>query len=328
MTLMYARDSRVARLAIIVVVLAAGALLMLFDANPAASQTTALVARTAEEDPGLDPAAAAWKSARPVTLQLSGQLAAYSIGGGSISTVSARALHFEDRLYVRVEWSDPSRDDTATRVQDFSDGIALEFPARSASTVPSICMGQANAGVNIWHWRADSQRPGLDPNVAYPAAVADWYPPAEEDIWYPARSLDNPVASLSNGPVQTLIAQAFGALDAAPQQDVRGEGQYENGTWAVVFSRPFAAHDASQAEFRLDGVTDMAVAVWNGAEGDRNGQKSTSQFITLEVSPGVTGVDAGADSTTWIIVAVVLFLLFAVLGVSLASYGYQSGRTS
>ncbi|MEP7215853.1 MAG: ethylbenzene dehydrogenase-related protein, partial [Anaerolineaceae bacterium] len=121
-------------------VLVTAALLQFADANPAVSQTLFVTAYGAPADPGLDPTNAAWDGARVVQVPLSGQLGSYAAGGGSIATVNLQAVHFKEHLYVRVSWADVTVDESTTKVEDFSDAVALEFPALSASTVPSICM--------------------------------------------------------------------------------------------------------------------------------------------------------------------------------------------
>jgi hypothetical protein len=304
------------------ILLVAG-VLQLAEANPAASQTASLMAWATDNDPGLDPAASGWDNATPLQVPLSAQAGVYAAGGGSIPTVWARALHYKDRLFVRVEWDDSTMDDSTTRVQDFADAVALEFPARSASSVPSICMGQANGGVNIWQWRADSQAGLIDPNVAYPNALVDGYP-TDEDIFYTARAAGNPYSNPGGGPVQTLVAQAFGTLGPAATQDATGQGAYVNGKWAVVFSRPFVSSDVNEAGFTTSTRTDMAIAVWNGSEDERNGRKSVSQFVTLTISGSLAR--PGGNSTTPLLMAGGFLAAFVVLSIGLAAYGYRDVR--
>jgi complex iron-sulfur molybdoenzyme family reductase subunit gamma len=303
-------------------VLGSAALLQMFDINPAASQTLALTAYESNQDPGLDPASAAWRQALPVRVPLTAQTVAYAAGGGSIPTISARALHYQDRLYIRVEWSDATRDQSTTRVQDFSDAVAVEFPAVSASSVPSICMGQADSGVNIWQWRADSQAGLKDPTATYTQALVDSYP-SKDDLWYPARASDNPYANPEAGPVQTLVAHAFGTLSPANTQDVKGNGVYENGTWAVVFERQLTGADADQATFATSGKTDVAFAAWNGSQGDRNGRKAVSQFVTLSLAGPSSVAVKGHESWTFII-AIGLLVGMTAIGIGLAAIGVRT----
>jgi hypothetical protein len=174
--------------------LAAGAVLQFTNTNPAVSQSQRLSAYESPQDPGLDPAAAVWDRVSGIEVPLTAQAAAYS-AGGSIKTVRLKAVHYRGRLFIRASWGDPTADDATTRVEDFSDAVALEFPASGVSTVPSVCMGQADAAVNIWHWRADSNAGLKDPSEVYTSASIDHFPVA----FYTARDAGNPYANPNIG---------------------------------------------------------------------------------------------------------------------------------
>jgi complex iron-sulfur molybdoenzyme family reductase subunit gamma len=316
---------RIALGAAVFVALGGAALLQLFDANPAVSQTAQLLVYNTDTDPGLDPNAKDWGRVSALSVPLTAQAATYATGGGSVPAVSARALQWGDTLYVRLEWADTTKDESTTRVQDFADGAAIEFPSRSAATVPSVCMGQADAGVNIWQWRADFQAGGPELDRVYKNASVDAYPSKDEALWYPARALGNPVATTGDGGAAALVARAFGGLEKASTQDVKARGEHANGKWAVVFSRPFANADPEQASFAKGATTDMAFAVWNGSEGDRNGRKSVSQFVTLNLR-GAAFAQTHETSTTTLLLAVGTIAVFVALGGGLAVYGYGKGR--
>jgi len=293
-------------------------------ANPAESQTIALTAYPSDGDPKA-PDSKAWDESLPITVPLTAQGGAYSAGGGSIPTISARALHHGDTLYVRVEWTDATADESTARVQDFADAVAVEFPARAATSVPSICMGQADLGVNIWQWRADRQAGIPEVTEIHPNASVDGYP-STDDLFFTARAAGNPVANPALGAVQNLVSRTFGTLSPAASQQVLGEGIHKDGKWAVVFSRPFSEPDADQATFSAGTKTDMAFAVWNGSEGDRNGRKSVSAFVTLSITAQrLPGTGGGND---WIVLTIALVALLGIsaLGVGLGVYGYREGR--
>ncbi len=304
--------------------LAIAGVLQFAGANPAQSQTITLTAYPSDSDPKA-PDSKAWDDSLPISVPLTAQAGAYAAGGGSIPTISARALHYNNTLYVRVEWTDATADESTARIQDFADAVAIEFPARVATSVPSICMGQADAGVNIWQWRADSQAGIPEVTAIHPNALIESYP-STEDLFFTARAAGNPVANPSIGAVQNLISRTFGTLSPAASQQVLGEGVHKDGKWAVVFSRPFAGPDGDQATFSAGAKTDAAFAVWNGSEDDRNGRKSVSQFVTLSISAQKLPGAGGGDD--WIILTIALVSLLAIsaLGVGLAAYGYREGR--
>ncbi len=304
-------------------VLALAAVLQFTNTNPAVSQTLYLTAYESAKDPGLDPTDGAWKDAVAVRVPLTAQRGSYA-AGGSVATVSAKALHYNDTLYVRVEWKDTSKDESTTRVEDFSDAVALEFPSKTASTVPSVCMGQADAGVNIWHWRADSDAGLRDPVEIYTAASVDGYP-STDALFYTARAAGNPYANPDLGAVQTLVSQAFGQLTTSTVQDVTGKGVWENDTWAVVFARPYTSEGPEHAGFSSGARTDVAFAVWDGSQDERNGMKAASQFITLSIA-GAKAPGGGGFSATWAILGAVMLVGLSALGIGLGVYGYREGK--
>lgn len=305
-------------------ILLLGIVFQFADVNPAVSQTASLTAYRSSEDPGLDPNSDAWKRAIFVQVPLTAQAGQYFAGGGSIPVVTAKALNYNNKLYVRIEWNDDTVDDSTTRVQDFADAAAVEFPARTASTVPSICMGQADAGVNIWQWRADSQAGVKDPLVVHPNAQVDLYS-STDSLFSTARAAGNPYANPDQGPIQTLVAQTFGTLTPAAVQDVKGAGMHKDGKWAVVFTRDFAAANGDQAGFSVGAKTDMAIAIWNGSQQDRDGHKSVSQFLTLDVTAMQVAAKPGINRTA-VTLAVALLVGMSGLGVGLAVYGSSEAK--
>lgn len=295
----------------IVVALAAGVAVGLYvlGVNPAVSQTQVLEARMVDDGPGLDPDASEWDRAPAIEVPMTAQAVAYPLGGGSVPLIDVRAIHDGDTLYLRLEWEDPTVDDSTVRAEEFSDAVAVELPSEAGSSVPAVCMGQADNGVNIWQWRADRGE-GLPADVAdlHPDGYVDQYQ-STDDVFFPAREAGNPVADTEQ-PVQNLVAQGPGSLAPAETQPVQGRGRWRDGRWSVVVARPFAAESGAEPSFALAQPVDVAFAVWNGSEGDRNGQKSVSSFVRLEASEeGLP--DAPISSTA---VAVVLAGVLMVAG--------------
>lgn len=297
-------------------ILVAAVALQLLGANPAVSQSPELVAWAAG-DPGLDPEAAIWRDIPPLEVPLSAQGMTYPMSMRSIPMLRVRAIVNRGVLYMRVDWDDQTRDDTSARVDAFADAVAIELPSNAASSVPSVCMGQADTGVSIWQWRADSERD-------VQAAVADAFPggyvdvaPGLGDLSFPARAVGNPYAASGAGPVQDLVATGFGTLGPAAVQTVRGRGAWQGSGWAVVFARPLAAPGPDQPTLRLHDVSDLALAVWDGSQGDRNGKKSVSSFVRLVLSgaafPPIRVNQQNPPPIIWVL-AVAPFAAFALFG--------------
>ncbi len=304
----------------------------LFGVAPVRSQSLTLQAgHTSAEVPLDDAWAAVWDTAPLQNVALSAQNVAPPFGGGTVQAVTAKALFDDQRLYVMVEWADDEPDDTVNGVEAFSDAVALEFPGTVDTSTP-YTMGGPGTPVNIWQWKALWQA-DIDSGYTtsadrYPDTVSDFYPNADDPDYNPARAVGNPLAQdVRSSPVENLIAEGFGTLTTAEIQNVDGSGAWRDGKWRAVFSRALAATGAGMTNFDTGGTTLVAFAVWDGAEGERNGQKSIAQFIELGFGATATPVaqppqGGGAQSTpVWIPTLVLLgiFLVLAALG-SVALY--------
>jgi complex iron-sulfur molybdoenzyme family reductase subunit gamma len=300
--------------------------LTLTDMRLASSQTVTLVAKRSELDIPLDdPFDRAWNRANPVEAPLSAQILTPPMGGGD-RTVKARALHDGERLYVLVEWDDEAEDLLVSRQSEFSDAAAVQFPVTPGEAVPAFCMGDPSAPVNIWQWKAawqaDIEQGYVGVEDTYPDAHVDLYPFEDEEEFYPARAVGNVFAQADRTTsVDNLLAGSFGTLTQAPDQVVQGSGEWRKGKWRVLFARDLTT-DGDYSQFAEEESTNIAFAVWDGTGGERDGIKSVSQFLTLEVSPEVAEASGGV--TVWLIVLVVLG--GTVLALVLALYGRQRGK--
>lgn len=88
-------------------------------------------------------------------------------------------------------------------------------------------------------------------------------------------------ASMRKSPVEDLNAEGFSTLTTQAHQDVDGQGNWYNSRWSVVFKRALKTNDQNDTQF-TGAKTPMAIAVWNGQNKERNGQKAVTQFHTLE----------------------------------------------
>lgn len=150
-----------------------------------------------------------------------------------------------DRFYVRLRWRDDTRD-TVTASNRFRDGAAVQFSLGDDAT--SYLMGTGpDEPVNIWYWRSDS------------------------------------------GAVQNLAAGGPGSTTMLDEQPVSGAAQYidrdgDPNEWVVVMSRPIPAAGDYQVSFRRATVP-MALAVWQGSDGQRDGLKHVSDgWVLLDLA--------------------------------------------
>lgn len=81
--------------------------------------------------------------------------------------------------------------------------------------------------------------------------------------------------------VEDLNAEGFSTLTTQAHQDVQGDGNWSNNRWAVVFKRALSNDDQNDTQFK-SGKTPMAMAVWNGQNKERNGQKGVTQWHELK----------------------------------------------
>lgn len=71
---------------------------------------------------------------------------------GKVRAISVRAAHDDERLAVRLEWNDDTKNtEFADRL--FPDGAAVVFPTAKEAALATL--GSAEAKVNEWLWRAD-----------------------------------------------------------------------------------------------------------------------------------------------------------------------------
>ncbi|MDO8616040.1 MAG: ethylbenzene dehydrogenase-related protein [Dehalococcoidia bacterium] len=321
---MPAVSHRAAAIGLVAAVLAAAAVLTQLDSRLVSSQALSLQAGEAQEKVPLDnPLAGVWEGAAPLEIPLSAQQLTAPMGGGSIRAVTVRAVHDARRIYFRLEWDDATQDLRAFAPEEFRDAAAIEFPANGVSTLPSFCMGQAGAKVNIWHWKADWQA-DIDSgfvNVpqAYPNAAADFYPFQDSDTFYPGRAAGNLLSRTEHStPVENIVAGGFGTLTTAEQQTVQGKGLWQDGRWYVLFARELEG-GGDYTPFEPGQTTNVAFAVWDGSQNERDGLKSVSQFVELAVAGG----GGGAGTETFVVLGVIAAIIIGGLGFLLYSERFK-----
>jgi len=104
-----------------------------------------------------------------------------------------------------------------------------------------------------------------------------------EGVYNPGRATGNILsdASMRRSAVEDLNAEGFSTLTTQAHQDVDGKGNWFNSRWSVVFKRSLTTSDQNDTQF-TGAKTPMAIAIWNGQNKERNGQKAVTQFHTLE----------------------------------------------
>lgn len=274
---------------------------VIFKTPLASSQgLTITVAAVSGELPAMDPFSELWQQATAVEVPMSAQIVARPISPqANIKSVTARALHNGTDLALMMEWADPTQDESTLAMDAFRDGAAAQFPL--AEALPFYCMGQLGGDVNIWHWKADWQaaiagRQRLED--VFPNMYVDQYPFTEAGVdalsasytdanYLTAQAAGNLMAADAHiSPVENLIAGGFGSLTSQPveRQNVQGYGEWRDGVWRVIYSRSLTSAEPDDVSLASDVVHSVAFAAWDGANDERNGTKSTSQWVSLELA--------------------------------------------
>ena len=246
----------------------------------------------------LDGADRALGQVDPLKVELQIQDLTFPNGGGSVQEVEVRGFHNGETIFFGIKWNDASKNDRAMAHEQFRDAVGLMFPLEEVKVISpekpfSPRMGDRGKPVNIWHWKADWEKE-LHVEGGF-EHMQDLYP----NMWHDFDSDPHPciynkevhdsvdllagglaagsLLSLPRGrSVEDLNAIGFGTLTSQEHQDVKGKGTWNNGKWDVVIYRPMVTPDENDVQFVPGMSTFLNTAVWNGIEGDRNGQKSIS----------------------------------------------------
>ncbi len=201
-----------------------------------------------------------------------------------IYAVAITAVTDGARLAVLLQWRDELPQDRAIRVQDFQDAAALQFSL--SGKYGFLGMGDSDNPVNLWQWKAGWQTgaSGGTPDMK------EAYPSMHVDAWNftnysTATGVGNLISQSHRSPVEDANARGFGSFASQPatQQNVAGKGIWHDGFWSVVFVRDLVSTDPDDVRFSAGKSVPVALAIWNGEQGDRNGRKMVSNWYQMIV---------------------------------------------
>jgi DMSO reductase family type II enzyme heme b subunit len=264
-----------------------------FDREPAPTHTTRRVtARRVDHEVPLDPLAPAWQELPALDIHLMQQ---YMIEPrlpleDKVSNISLRTMHNGREIGFHVTWEDERNDDLESSAR-FRDSVAVQLPVDPRQPV-FVVMGQPGRPVHMMHWRASWQR-AIERGTwtirdFYPNAVSDLSPedimePQDAKVFYPALAVGNDMAARERtSPVEELVAEGFGTTTSYEEQAAKGHGVHAGGKWQVVIVIPMAG-GVNKATLRPGDESVVALAVWNGAKGDRGARKQFADWTGLEV---------------------------------------------
>jgi DMSO reductase family type II enzyme heme b subunit len=240
--------------------------------------------------PTENPNSATWSSATPVNIPLSAQNDLIPTGGGSVTSLTARALNNGSQIAFLLEHSDATNSVDILKKETFRDSAALQFPLGGMGMGMDACMGGIMMNpvtVNIWHWKADWDYDRLvkyqEPKDDYPNMVVHSYPFDGNTTYLAGRAAGNVFSQATRPKIENTNATGPSTTATATSQSVVGNGVYASGRWKVVLSRPMTTTSTTDAQFARGQNTAIAFAVWNGGNNERNGMKSTSAWQNLSV---------------------------------------------
>ena len=249
----------------------------------------------AEPLPTEDMTSSLWQRALAVDVPLSGQLTTQPMAlDSSVHSLSIRSLNNGEQITFLLEWADEAKD-TGGGVAAYRDSVALQFPVAENGDILNgfLCMGVSIGGgetilVDIIHWRADLQKDieegFTDVQDIFPNLGISLYPDLDPVIFRSAEAAGNPLASRSRStPIERLYAEGFGTLESKESVDASGWGQWQEGKWKVVITRPLASDDPLNSQLEPGQLTTLAIAAWDGGNQEIDGKKSISSWLTLEV---------------------------------------------
>jgi len=225
-----------------------------------------------QKDIATDPFADVWNDATPIIIELTDQEITEPFGGKHLP-IEVRGLHNGKSIGFLIEWADSTRDTKVTG-NAFTDGAALQFPINLKEETDPFMGGPGL--VNIWFWRADWQG-DLDDGTEYLDTKHPPYPgyyfPQDKQVFLKEIKGGR---LIKDSPVEDLVAQGFGTLERQKQQDVAGKGVYEKGKWRAAFVRPLVTNDQLDTQFKPGMDSKINFSVWDGADKNRDGEKSVS----------------------------------------------------
>ncbi|WP_251330505.1 ethylbenzene dehydrogenase-related protein [Haloplanus pelagicus] len=121
------------------------------------------------------------------------------------------------------------------------------------------------------------------------------------NVWYWA----------GNGATQELLAGGAGSTTTFQSPTVDANATYTNGTWTVVYTRDVTGASENRTTLDDDDRLDVAVAVWNGGNGERAGRKAVSEWHYFPTGEGAEG--APYQTLLWTVAGVAIV---AVIGVT------------
>ena len=272
--------------------------------------------------PTEDVTSSLWQRAPIASVPLSGQQTTQPMNmDAAVGSLNIRSLNNGEQVTFLLEWIDEAKD-VGGGIATYRDSVALQFPAAENGDPLNgfICMGIGIDGgetalMDIIHWRADLQRDieegFADVQDIFPNIGVSIYPNLDSVTFRPAEAVGNELASRSRStPLERLYAEGFGELESRESVDAVGWGQWQEGKWKVIITRPLVSEDPLNSQLEPEQPTTLAIAAWDGGNQEVDGKKSVSSWLILEVEGVRTDVSL---YNTIIPISVALTVVFIIV---------------
>ena len=193
----------------------------------------------------------------------------------SVLDVRVAALHNGERVWLRLSWSDATRDDRAIGGSPTFDAAAVQLSEDPQP--PLFGMGSAEHPVNIWHWAAASW--------SEVAGALDRLTPVHQGDRVVVDATGRVDARALRDAQQADTFEAQGMAHVGDERlPLDARGTWRDGEWQVTFSRALRAAAPRETDLVIGRLIQFGCAVWNGSAGDQRGQKSITIWHELELA--------------------------------------------
>jgi DMSO reductase family type II enzyme heme b subunit len=241
----------------------------------------ALKVSAIQEELPESPDDAAWDTAEPMDMRLTGQVVAPPRWQNpSIELVTVQALSNDKDIAFRLTWDDPFIDVTHDESQEFDpteiskvgavnsyveandmvpraletfrDSIALQFSVKppQGTKKPHFYRGGSSDQVHLWVWKADLDMAG-------------------------ERGTEEGNARGWKQPIKVQDEDG---------QQITGKAKWDQGRWTVIMKRPLKTGDKNDVQFEKGVFIPMSVNAWDGSNGEHGliMALSTWHYVILE----------------------------------------------
>lgn len=234
--------------------------------EPGMGHKVELRSKAIKGDVPLDPNSKVWDNARQTIVEMVPQnLVPPGLAAGTIPSVKVKSVNNGKEIAFLLEWYDPTEDDTETKMDTFSDAVAIMFPVKPKNE-PSFMMGDPDNPVQIIYWKAAWQK---DIDKGYYQDVRDAYPNYNIDV-YPL--VDNMVDAhgkpivVKDGEIYKPVAPEDRAINTPIEKYTREQKAFVPGL-AVHNPRSQPGRTVPVEELNAIGFGSLTPQVINEAKG-------------------------------------------------------------